>query len=43
MSLAASPIGKVAIAEQEKAASTTRPRPRTITAKADIVSDPEAR
>ena len=43
MSLAASPTGKVAIAEQEKAASTSRPRTRTITAKTDVVSDPEAR
>ena len=44
MSLADSPIGKPPIAAHEQAAPTSRkPRLRTATAQADIVSDPEPR
>ena len=44
MSLADSPIGKPPIAAHEQAtAAAPRPRNRTSTAQADIVSDPEPR
>jgi hypothetical protein len=43
VTLASTSIGKLPIAAQDAATTTPRPRNRTATAIADIVSDPEAR